>query len=138
MRRFVVASLLCLAATLVVQPSAARASEWAPEAWTDVDTLEFQTDCPDEGPYWSPIWLSTIDGEVYVALGSRAGARLECSSTKPRAAIRIEGQVFDDVEFVEVPEMAERIEESRSDKYFTNMFLFGVNHRYYRLVPSGS
>ena len=70
------ATLLSVGLCLGLACTAALASEWAPEAWVDVDTLEFQTDCPDEGLYWSPIWLSTIDGQIYVALGSRAGGRL--------------------------------------------------------------
>ena len=111
-------------------------ADWNPAAYLEVDTLEFRTDCPDEGEYWSPVWLNVLDGDVYVALGKPANARVQCNSNKPFSAVKIAGETFPKVRLVPAPAMGERIEADRDEKYFMNI-LFGMfHHEYYKLVPS--
>ncbi len=125
-----VASLLMLAATV------AHAADWTPEKWTDEETLQFRTDCPDEGEYWSYVWVVVLDGDAWVRLGSRAAGRVDCSRTKPLTSIKIAGQQFDDVEMVNTPEMAERVAAAMAQKYSSDLFVHYFNHPYtMKLVP---
>lgn len=130
----IVAALLSL--LLVSVNGIAAAAEWTPEQWAAEDTLEFRTDCPEEGEHWSYVWLVVLDGDVWVRLGSRAGERVDCSRTKPLTSIRIAGQVFPEVEMVSVPEMADRVAAAMGDKYTTDAFIRFFSHPYtMKLVP---
>lgn len=116
--------------------SVAQAAEWTPAAWADEETLEFLTDCPDEGEHWSYVWLVVLDGDVYLRLGSKAGARVDCSRTKPFTSIKVAGQQFDKVEMVDSPEMVERVATAMGDKYWSDIFIGFVPHPYtMKLVP---
>lgn len=133
--RLVAAALLALS-LVAIAPDARAAAEWTPQKWAAEDTLQFRTDCPDEGEYWSYVWLVVIDGDVWVRLGSKAGGRVDCSRTKPRTSIRIRDVQFDDVEMVNVPEMADRVAAAMAEKYSTDIFVAWLNHPYtMKLVP---
>jgi hypothetical protein len=116
--------------------SAGDAAQWTPESWVAEDTLQFRTECPDEGEYWSYVWLVVLDGDVWVRLGSRAAGRFDCTKTKPMTQIKIAGKEFADVEMVQVPEMAERVAAAMADKYSTDFAVRWFHHPYtMKLVP---
>lgn len=126
-------ALLTLAAFTAPSSSAA---EWTPAAWAAEDTLQFRTECPDEGEYWSWVWLVVLDGDVWVRLGSRAAGRVDCSKTGRLTSVKIGGQEFAAVDMVEVPEMAERVASAMAEKYSTDMFVAWMSHPYtMKLVP---
>jgi hypothetical protein len=129
--------LIALALTLSLFCAAgASAADWTPRQWEAEDTLEFLSDCPDEAEHWSFVWLVVLDGDVWVRLGSRAGARVDCHKTKPITSIRIGGQRFDGVEMVQVPEMEDRVALAMADKYATDIFVRYMSHPYtMKLVP---
>lgn len=125
-----------LAFSLVCLSTPASAAEWTPAQWAAEDTLEFRTDCADEGEHWSYVWLVVLDGDVWVRLGSRAAARVDCNKTGHVTSIRIAGQEFPEVEMVSTPEMAERVAAAMADKYTSDIFIRFANHPYtMKLVP---
>ena len=125
-----------LALALVSFSTLAQAAEWTPDKWTDEDTLQLRTECPDEGEHWSYVWLVVLDGDVWVRLGSRAAGRLDCSKTRPLASVKIGGQEFAAVEMVQVPEMAAHVAAAMGAKYSTDIFVRYLNHPYtMKLVP---
>ena len=128
---------LALVAVLVALPVAnARAATWDPSAWSEIDTLELKTDARDEGPYWFPVWLVVIDGQVYVRLGTRAAERIEESETKPFVGVRIEGQEFERVEGVPAPEMVDAVAHAMGEKYWSDVFVrFFAHPLTLRLMP---
>lgn len=129
-----VAALFAL--VLVAVSGVARAAEWTPAQWIAEDTLQFRTECPDEGEHWSYVWLVVLDGDVWVRLGSRAGERADCSTSKPLTTVRVAGQEFADVEMVNVPTMTGRVAAAMADKYTTDIFVRYMNHPYtMKLVP---
>ncbi len=114
----------------------ASAADWTPQKWEAEDTLEFLSECPGEAEHWSFVWLVVLDGDVWVRLGSRAGARVDCNKTKPFTSIKIGGQRFDGVELVHVPEMEDRVALAMADKYATDIFVRYLSHPYtMKLVP---
>lgn len=128
------AALLVFALTAL--PAFAAAAPWTPSQWAAEDTLQFRTQCPDEGEYWSYVWLVVLDGDVWVRLGSRAGGRFDCSATKPLTSIRIGGQEFPSVELVSTPEMADRVSAAMAEKYSTDFLVAWITHPYtMKLVP---
>jgi hypothetical protein len=125
-----------LALVLLVSPALARASDWTPAMWSAEETLQFRTDCPEEGEHWSYVWLVVLDGDVWVRLGSQAAGRVDCNKTKPLTAIKIGNELFESVEMVQVPEMAERVAAAMANKYWTDMAVRHMNHPYtIKLVP---
>ena len=54
--------------------------------------------CPDEGEHWSPVWFNVLDGDLYIALGSRAEKRVQCHENNPFITVEIGGERFDRVE----------------------------------------
>ncbi len=123
-----------IAAVCVLLLSATSAfAEWRPADWADTSTLEFLTDCPDEGEKWSPVWLVVLDGEMYISLGSKAASRLACSRTAPKTSIKIEGELYEDVTLVPETALAQAIEDARWDKYWTNVLVGYFHHDHYRL-----
>jgi hypothetical protein len=138
MGRLVLRVGLLLAAILVlVRGSEASAATWDPTAWIERDTLDLETDVPKEGPYWFPVWLVVLDGQVYVRLGSRAADRVESSRTKPYLGVRIEDEEFQRVEGVSVPEMADAVARAMADKYWSDIFVRFMSHPVtLRLVPT--
>ena len=131
-------SLLLVGVLLsLVVACAAMGATWDPGAWVESDTLELQTDVPGEGPYWFKVWFVVIDGQLYVRLGSRAVGRVEKTKTKPYLGVRIEGQEFEHVEGVPVPEMADAVARAMADKYWSDVFVRFFSHPLtLRLVPS--
>lgn len=128
------ASLLSL--TLLSLASTATAAPWSPASWSAEETLQFLTDCPDEGEHWSYVWLVVLDGEVWVRLGSKAGGRVDCSKTKPMTSVKIAGQDFSNVEMVTVPAMTDRVAAAMADKYMSDIFVRYMSHPYtMKLVP---
>ena len=96
---------------------------WDPAAFRDLDTLEFLTVGPEEGPHWSTVWLVVLDDHVYVRLGSRAADRMQqqhddalrvtCASAagvRARAGRRSE------------PAMAARVADAMGEKYIDRLF----------------
>jgi len=127
---------LLVSLALVISATNALAAEWTPAKWTTEDTLQFRADCPDEGEYWSYVWLVVLDGDVYVRLGSRAAGRIDCSRSKPMTGIKIAGETFDNVEMVPSPAMAERVAAAMAEKYSTDLVIRYANHPYtMKLVP---
>jgi len=121
---------------LLSSATAAAAAEWTPANWAAEETLQFLTDCPDEGEHWSYVWLVVLDGEVWVRLGSKAGGRVDCSKSKPMTSVKIGGQDFANVELVTVPEMTDRVADAMADKYWTDIFVRYMSHPYtMKLVP---
>jgi hypothetical protein len=133
------ASVCAAACAIVLAAGPAWAADWTPSAWEAEDTLQFRTECPDEGEYWSWVWVVVLDGEAWVRLGSRAGGRVDCSTSKPMTSIRIAGQEFAAVEMVPVPEMADRVAEAMAAKYPTDVFVRYFSHPYtMKLVPKAA
>ena len=128
------ALLLSLAISFVAAPAAA--SDWTPTTWADEDTLQFRSDCPDEGEHWSYVWLVVLDGDMWIRLGSAASARVDCNKTGRSTSIKIAGEQFDAVEMVETPDMAQRVADAMAEKYSTDIFVRYVNHPYtMKLTP---
>ncbi len=123
--------------TAVFMLTAQARAEWTPTTFSEESTLEFMTDCPEEGEHWSPVWLAVVDGDVYVRLGKKAAERFDCSRKRPYVGIEIADERFGRVEMVEAPDMIESVGEAMSEKYFWD-FLFGaIAHPYtMRLVPA--
>lgn len=116
--------------------SPAHAADWTPEKWAAEDTLQFRTECPDEGEYWSYVWLVVLDGEVWVRLGSRAAGRVDCSRTKPMTSVKLAGEEFQNVEMVQAPEMTDRVAAAMAEKYSTDFLVRYFDHPYtMKLVP---
>lgn len=121
---------------LLAAASPANAADWTPEEWIAEDTLQFRSECPDEGEHWSYVWLVVLDGDVWVRLGSKAAQRVDCNKTGPVTSIKLAGREFENVEMMQVPEMAERVAEAMAGKYSTDIFVRYFNHPYtMKLVP---
>jgi len=128
------ATLLTLA--LLALPVYVEAAEWSPEEWAAEETLQFRSDCPDDGEHWSYVWLVVLDREVWVRLGSKAAGRVDCNKTKPLTSIKIAGQEFESVELVDAPDMTDRVAAAMGEKYMSDMFIRYMNHPYtMKLVP---
>lgn len=129
---------LMTSVALLLSTTAVFAAEWTPAAWATQKTLQFRADCPDEGEYWSYVWLVVLDNDVYVRLGTRSAGRVDCSRSKPMTAVRIDGETFDNVEMIPSPAMTERVAAAMSAKYPTDLFLRYLNHPYtMKLVAKG-
>jgi hypothetical protein len=113
-------SMIVLLGAVLVRPCDGA---WDPQAFADVDTLDFLTSEPEEGEHWSKVWLVVLDGQVYVRLGGRAAGRIEANTTAPYVGIKIAGQQFDKVRADPVPEMAERVAAAMADKYWSDLFI---------------
>ena len=122
--------------SLLLLAAPALAADWTPAKWAAEDTLQFRTECPGEGEYWSYVWLVELDGDVWVRLGSRAAGRVDCSATKTTTSIRIAGEQFDGVQMVDTPAMAERVAAAMAEKYSTDIFVRFMTHPYtMKLLP---
>ncbi len=125
-----------LSFALACTASLASAADWTPGQWTAEDTLQFRSECPDEGEYWSYVWLVVLDGDVWIRLGSRAAGRVDCSKTKPFTSIKVAGQEFSNIELVSTPEMADRVAAAMAAKYTSDLLIHYANHPYtMKLVP---
>ena len=77
--RFATLPAALLLSALPLASTIANAADWTPEQWKNEDTLQFRTECPDEGEYWSYVWIVVLDGDAWVRLGGRAAGRVDCS-----------------------------------------------------------
>jgi hypothetical protein len=91
---------------------------WTPAAWTDENTVEIRTTEPGEEPHWFPVWVVTIDDQIYVRLGSRAAGRWDRNTAKPIVGVRIAGKTFERVQGVLAPDMIPRVTAAMKDKYW--------------------
>jgi len=125
-----------LALALLSSATFAGAAEWTPANWSAEETLQFRTECPDEGEHWSYVWLVVLDGDVWVRLGGTASGRVDCSKTKPLTSVKIAGEEFATVEMVQAPEMTARVAAAMGEKYTSDVFVRYMNHPYtMKLVP---
>ena len=137
MKNVAVVSLALVA--LLVSVGAAPGAEWTPEAWVDEETIEVRTAAPGEDPYWFPIWQVVLDGEVYIRLGSRAAERFDENVDGSVIGLRIGGAEFDRVMTVDAADVADRVDEAMSDKYWSEIFIgFFPHPATLRLVPEGA
>lgn len=96
---------------------------WNPAAFGTVDTLEFLTVGPEEGPHWSTVWLVVLDDHVYVRLGSRAAERIQRNTTAPHVGVRIGGREYPRVRTEEAPAMVARVAAAMAEKYTSDIFV---------------
>lgn len=122
--------------TLAAAPAQAV---WDPQAFAAEDTLEFFTVSAEDGEHWSTVWLVVIDGQVYIRLGSRAAERIEKNSTAPQVKVKIAGQEFDAVKAESAPDMVAPVAAAMKEKYWTDIFVRGVDHPLtMRLTPASN
>jgi hypothetical protein len=114
-------------ATLLLCPLA-QAADWTPGPWKAEETVDLQTNVPDEGEYWFPVWLVVLDDQLYVRLGSKAASRVESSRTAPYMGVRIAGQQFDRVKGTPAPEMAAKVSAAIAEKYWSDMLMRHFSH----------
>lgn len=130
------ATLLVALTLTATTLSPAAAADWTPDQWKYEDTLQFLTDCPDEGPHWSYVWLVVLDGELWVRLGSKAAGRVDCNKAGRTTSVKIAEREFPSIEMVESPEMAERVAEAMAEKYWSDFAVAWMDHPYtMKLVP---
>ena len=111
---------------------------WSPTAWTEENTVELRTTDPGEEPHWFPVWVVTIDGQLWVRLGSRAVGRFDRNTTKPIVGVRIGGGTFERVRGVIDNTKAEAVAAAMKDKYWTqgDLIVRSMSHPYtVRLEP---
>lgn len=127
----------CGSAAVVPTPAVnADNGTWTPADWEDIDALEVLTTGPDEGEYWSKLWLVVIDDQLFVRLGTRATERIERNTTAPYVSVRIAGQRFDRVRAQHVPEFRERVAKAMGKKYWTDLIIrFFPHPMTIRLIP---
>jgi len=101
---------------------------WDPAAFRSLDTLEFLTVGPDEGPHWSTVWLVVLDDHVYIRLGSRASGRMEHNATKPYVRVRIGGKEYERVRTEDASALAAQVADAMAAKYTTDVFVHYVSH----------
>jgi hypothetical protein len=127
---------LLLALTLAFTAAPARA-DWDPAAFSKEETLEFRTTEAGESAHWSTVWMVVIDGQVYLRLGTRAADRLEANTTKPKVAIRVADQTFENVAAEPASDMADAVAKAMHEKYWSDVFVQHFNHPLtVRLVPA--
>jgi hypothetical protein len=102
--------------------------QWDAKAFRELDTLEFQTVGPTEGPHWSTVWLVVLNDEVYVRLGSRASARMQENTTTPFVNVRIGGREYQRVRAEEDAGKTAQVADAMAAKYWTDVFVRYVPH----------
>jgi hypothetical protein len=136
--------VLACCALLVFAATAAVAKDgdgigWAPAAWAEENTVELRTTDPGAEPHWFPVWVVTIDGQLWARLGSRAAGRFDRSTTKPIMGVRIGGQTFERVRGIVDNSKADAVAAAMKAKYWTqgDVFVRYMNHPYtMRLEPA--
>ena len=137
MRRVVFAVLLMA----VVTAASDMQSSWTPTTWTTENTVELRTTDPGEEAHWFPVWVVTIDGDLYVRLGSRAAARFDRNTQKNIIGVRIAGKTFERVRGVIEPEKTAAVNAAMGEKYWWqgDFLVRYVSHPYtMRLEPEPS
>ena len=112
------------------------AMEWNPRAYQELSTVEVRTLCPGEGELWFPVWLVSLDDQIYIRLGPRAAGRIRCNQTSPYVAVRVGERQFDHVKGIETPEEAQRVADAMAAKYWSDLVIRFLPHPMtLRLVP---
>lgn len=124
-RGLLVAMLLITVAGCARQVSV---PQWDAKAFRELDTLEFQTVGPSEGPHWSTVWLVVLNDHVYVRLGSRASGRMKENTTTPFVNVRIGGREYERVRAEEAADQASQVADAMAAKYWTDVFVRYVSH----------
>ena len=122
----------------VLRAGNVAAADWTPAAWATENTVELRTTDPGAEPYWFPVWLAVVDGQLYVRLGSRAAGRFDRNTSKPIVGVRIAGLTFERVRAVEADDMIPKVTAAMRDKYWLqgDIIVRHVTHPYtLRLEP---
>jgi hypothetical protein len=106
--------------------SVVHAASWDPDHFAKEDIIKLRTVCPDEGEHWFPVWLVVVERHVFIRLGSRAAARIECNTT-PALTVEVAGQRFD-VRAAPSPEMAGRVDAAMAAKYPSDLLIRWFSH----------
>jgi hypothetical protein len=134
------ALLTLLVSCLVVAPVHAKdAVAWSPAAWSEENTVELRTTDPGEDPHWFPVWVVTLDGQLWIRLGSRAAGRFDRNTTKPIVGVRIGGGTFEGIRGVVDNAKADAVAAAMKEKYWTqgDVFVRYMSHPYtIRLEPA--
>jgi hypothetical protein len=101
---------------------------WDPAAFQALDTLQFLTVGPEEGPHWSTVWLVVLDDQVYIRLGSRAASRMQRNTTAPYVDVRIGGREYPHVRAVETPDRAGSVAAGMAQKYTSDVLVRHFSH----------
>jgi hypothetical protein len=137
MRQLVAILVPCLVA-LAAHGKGPEPATWSPAAWADENTVELRTTDPGAEPHWFPVWVVTIDGQLWVRLGSRAAGRFDRNTTKPVVGVRIAGATFERVRGIVDNGKADAVAAAMKDKYWTqgDLFVRYMSHPYtVRLEP---
>ena len=126
MQRIVLAAVAV--AAMVIGAGLASAAGWDPARFASEDVLEFSSVSEQGEDHWSKVWLVVLDGDLYIRLGNRAVDRIEANVEAPYVGIRIADEQFDGVLTEAQPEMAERVAEAMSDKYWTDFMASLFEH----------
>lgn len=110
-------------ACAAVAGRAVESPDWAPGAWSEVETLRILTLGPEEGEHWSTLWIVVIDQQVYLRLGSRAAERVQENTTSPHVAVEIAGQRFDRVRVEDAAEMRDAVAGAMGRKYWSDVLI---------------
>ena len=84
---------------------ALRAQGQDGEAVTDASTREVLTVDQNAQEHWSKVWLVVMNGQLYLSLGTRSGARVEGNTKKPFVSIKSAEHRFDNVRVLPEPEV---------------------------------
>ncbi len=115
---------LVLASCLVLSPSLARG--WDADAIGKHSTIRLHTNCPGEGIHSFPVWVVSIGSHVFVRLGSRAAARVECS---PSYSLGVDvGSQHYQVRGYPAPELADRVAQAMAAKYSGDVLVRWFSH----------
>lgn len=106
----------------------ATVPQWDAKAFRDLDTLEFQTVGPAEGPHWSTVWLVVLNDEVYIRLGSRASGRMKENTAAPFVNVRIGGREYERVRAEEAADQTTAVADAMAAKYWSDVFVRFVPH----------
>lgn len=124
----IVRAFFCCLTALQVTVSLAWAEPWSTALFKDAETVEIRTVVPGEGEYWFPVWVVTVDDQVFVRLGKRASSRIERNETFPEVSIRIAGNEFHRVRAEPVPSYVDAVNAAMADKYFSDIFIRWASH----------
>ena len=113
------AAFAVIAAGLVAAPCA-FAYWWSPLQFAKERTLQLRTRCPNDKERWLRERFVVVDGQMYVRLGRRDTARVQCNGTTPLLGVEVAKQVFQSVRGIPAPQLADRVDKAMADKYTTD------------------
>jgi hypothetical protein len=108
-----------LAAGLVVAPRV-FAYWWSPPQFAKERTLQLRTRCPNDKERWLRERFVVLEGQMYVRLGRRDTARVQCNGTTPILGVEVAKQRFEHVRGIPSPQLAPRVDKAMKDKYTTD------------------